>query len=412
MILLSYKIALRYILSKKSHSVLNLISIVAICGIVVTTGAMVCVLSVFNGFSNLIEEKLSSIDPDIKIYPRTGKEIANADSVASALQQKFDEILFALPIIEDNALAIYAEKQMPVRIKAVTPEYEQTCGIADAVKSDGRYLLSDSMGDYAVISVGSALNLGAHPGYTRLLRLYTPRRVGKVNMTNYAGAFRADTLFITGVFQIDEASYDASTMLVPIEVGRRLFDYPTQATAIEITSDGSTSVPNLMAKLKTYLGDDFVVKDRLMQQETSFRMINIEKWISFLLLVFILLIAMFNVVSALSVLIVEKKSAIQSLSNLGASRGMIVGVFAWQTVIIGIIGTAVGVILGVGASLAQQHFGLLKLSGDPNAMIVDAYPVFVQWGDVCAVALMSILVSALSALGVAFIASSRVKAIR
>ncbi|MDE6715727.1 MAG: ABC transporter permease, partial [Muribaculaceae bacterium] len=161
-----------------------------------------------------------------------------------------------------------------------------------------------------------------------------------------------------------------------------------------------------------YLGDDYVVKDRLMQQETSFRMINIEKWISFLLLIFILLIGMFNVVSALSVLIVEKKSAIQSLSNLGARRGMIVSVFAWQTIIIGVIGTFVGVILGVSASLAQQHFGFLKLSGDPNAMIVDAYPVLLQWGDVVAVAIMSVAVCVCAAFGVAFIAASRVKATR
>ena len=370
---------------------------------------MVCVLSVFNGFSTLIEEKLSSIDPDLKIYPSLGKEIANADSVASELQQRFDAIRYALPVIEDNALAVYGEKQMPVSIKAVTQEHEQTCGIAEAVKPDGRYLLTDSFGDYAVISVGAAMSLSAHPGYTRYLRLYTPKRIGKVNPTNYAGAFRSDTVFITGVFQIDEMNYDASTMIVPISVGRHLFDYPTQSTAIEITTNKSVAESELMSKIKSYLGPDYVVKNRLMQQETSFRMINIEKWISFLLLAFILLIAMFNVVSALSVLIVEKKSAIKSLSNLGATRGFIVGVFAWQTVIIGVLGTFIGVVLGIAMSLLQEHYGLLKLSGDTNAMIVDAYPVMVQWMDVVAVGCMSIAVSALSAVCVALIAASRVK---
>lgn len=406
--LLSPKIAIRYIFSKKSHSALNLISVVAICGIVVTTAAMVCVLSVFNGFSELIESKLSAIDPDVKIYPRTGKAIAQADSIAEELQAEFDEIRFALPVIEENALAVYADKQMPVRIKAVPEEYELSCGIAEAVKPNGRYNLTDSFGNYAVISIGTAVGLHAYPGYVNSMELYSPRRQGKVNIANPAGAFMADTLFISGVFQIDEMSYDASTVLVPTEVGRYLFDYPDQATAIELSIDSTASKPETISRIANRLGKDYEVKDRLMQQESSFVMINIEKWISFLLLGFILLIAMFNVISALSVLIVEKKSAIDSLLNLGATNGMIVNVFRWQTVIIGAIGIIAGVALGVTACLIQEHFGIIKLNGDPETMIVDRYPVVVNCADVIAVTIMSITVSALAAIGVGFIASSRI----
>lgn len=405
---LSARIALRNIFSKKSHSAVNLISIVAVCGIVVTTAAIVCVLSVFNGFSRLVEDKLALLDPDVKVSATVGKTISMADSIAGQLM-RLPSVALAMPVVADDALAVYDERQMPVSVKGVPCNYDSMTSLPKLIKEDGTFLLSENGYDYAILSVGVAISFQAHPGYVSTFQLYAPKRVGRINVNVPADAFRADTLFVSGVFQTDQAEYDMTTVYVPIDVARSLFDYTDEATAIEVKVADGYAVDDAMADIAAALGEGYEIKDRLMQQEASFRMINIEKWISFLLLGFILIISAFNIISSISVLIVEKDEAISTLSILGGTKSLITSVFTAQTWIISLAGTLLGMILGVALCLIQEYFGVIKLGSDTSALIIDAYPVEVRFSDLLIVLVLTVAVTAMSALATVAVMRGRLR---
>ncbi len=389
-------IALRYLRSKKSHSAVNIISIVSVCGVAVATAAIVCVLSVFNGFSNLIHSKLSMLDADIAITATVGKTIANGDSVA-AVARGVAGVEMALPVVEDNALAMFFNYQMPVTLKGVPNGYDSLTNIRSTI-IDGKYLLDDGISQYSVIAIGPALSLNVRPDYLKMVSLYTPRRRGNINLANPATALRSDSVFVSGVFQIEQNKYDRSTMFVSIEMARRLFDYTTQATAVELRLAPGANEPAVMAALNDALGEQYVVKNRLMQQAEAFRMVNIEKWVTFLLLGFILVIATFNVIGALSLLIIEKTDSIDTFRNLGASNKLISRIFVMEGWVISLTGTVLGIALGLVLCLLQEHFGLIEMQGNAATLIITAYPVAVQWTDVLVVLALSVAVGALTSL--------------
>ena len=389
-------IALRYLRSKKSHSAVNIISIVSVCGVIVATAAIVCVLSVFNGFSKLIHSKLSMLDADIAITATLGKTIADADSVA-AVARGVAGVEMALPVVEDNALAMFFNYQMPVTLKGVPNGYDSLTNIRSTI-IDGKYLLDDGISQYSVIAIGPALSLNVRPDYLKMVSLYTPRRRGNINLANPATALRSDSVFVSGVFQIEQNKYDRSTMFVSIEMARRLFDYTTQATAVELRLAPGANEPAVMAALTDALGEQYVVKNRLMQQAEAFRMVNIEKWVTFLLLGFILVIATFNVIGALSLLIIEKTDSIDTFRNLGASNKLISRIFVMEGWVISFTGTVLGIALGLLLCLLQEHFGLIEMQGNAATLIITAYPVAVQWTDVLVVLALSVAVGALTSL--------------
>lgn len=389
-------IALRYLRSKKSHSAVNIISIVSVCGVIVATAAIVCVLSVFNGFSKLIHSKLSMLDADIAITATLGKTIADADSVA-AVARGVAGVEMALPVVEDNALAMFFNYQMPVTLKGVPDGYDSLTNIRSTI-IDGKYLLDDGISQYSVIAIGPALSLNVRPDYLKMVSLYTPRRRGNINLANPATALRSDSVFVSGVFQIEQNKYDRSTMFVSIEMARRLFDYTTQATAVELRLAPGANEPAVMAALNDALGEQYVVKNRLMQQAEAFRMVNIEKWVTFLLLGFILVIATFNVIGALSLLIIEKTDSIDTFRNLGASNKLISRIFVMEGWVISLTGTVLGIALGLVLCLLQEHFGLIEMQGNAATLIITAYPVAVQWTDVLVVLALSVAVGALTSL--------------
>ncbi len=389
-------IALRYLRSKKSHSAVNIISIVSVCGVIVATAAIVCVLSVFNGFSKLIHSKLSMLDADIAITATLGKTIADADSVA-AVARGVAGVEMALPVVEDNALAMFFNYQMPVTLKGVPNGYDSLTNIRGTI-IDGKYLLDDGISQYSVIAIGPALSLNVRPDYLKMVSLYTPRRRGNINLANPATALRSDSVFVSGVFQIEQNKYDRNTMFVSIEMARRLFDYTTQATAVELRLAPGANEPAVMAALTDALGEQYVVKNRLMQQAEAFRMVNIEKWVTFLLLGFILVIATFNVIGALSLLIIEKTDSIDTFRNLGASNKLISRIFVMEGWVISFTGTVLGIALGLLLCLLQEHFGLIEMQGNAATLIITAYPVAVQWTDVLVVLALSVAVGALTSL--------------
>ena len=397
---LPLKIAWRYLVAKKGHQAVNIISIVAVCGVVVATAALICVLSVFNGFRGLIMGRLAMLDPQIAITATVGKTVDDADSIISAVEA-LPGVERAVPVIEDQALAIYAQLQMPVRLKGVPDDYN-TMNDMDSVIVDGEWKLRDQVSRYAVAGAGPAIRLMVRPDFLGMVRLYAPQRQGRVNIANPMGAFRQDSLFVSGIFQLQQNSYDADLIYVPLEMARGLFDYDTQATQIEVKLFPGTSESQVMKAIGQALGSGYQVKNRLMQQREAYRLVNIEKWMAFLLLAFILIIATFNVISTLSLLIIEKDSSIATLRALGANDSQISRIFVLQGWLITLVGAITGVIAGLILCLCQQQFGWLRLSGDPANMIISAYPVQVQGTDVlitlalvAAVGLLTSMVTAL-----------------
>ncbi len=397
---LPLKIAWRYLVAKKGHQAVNIISIVAVCGVVVATAALICVLSVFNGFRGLIMGRLAMLDPQIAITATVGKTVDDADSIISAVEA-LPGVERAVPVIEDQALAIYAQLQMPVRLKGVPDDYN-TMNDMDSVIVDGEWKLRDQVSRYAVAGAGPAIRLMVRPDFLGMVRLYAPQRQGRVNIANPMGAFRQDSLFVSGIFQLQQNSYDADLIYVPLEMARGLFDYDTQATQIEVKLFPGASESQVMKAIGQALGSGYQVKNRLMQQREAYRLVNIEKWMAFLLLAFILIIATFNVISTLSLLIIEKDSSIATLRALGANDSQISRIFVLQGWLITLVGAITGVIAGLILCLCQQQFGWLRLSGDPANMIISAYPVQVQGTDVlitlalvAAVGLLTSMVTAL-----------------
>ena len=397
---LPLKIAWRYLVSKKGHQAVNIISIVAVCGVVVATAALICVLSVFNGFRGLIMGRLAMLDPQVAITATVGKAINDADSVITAVSA-VPGVERTVPVVEDQALAIYAQMQMPVRLKGVPDDYN-TMNLMDSVIVDGEWRLHDQVSSYGVLGAGPAVRLMVRPEFLGMVRLYAPQRQGHVNIANPMGAFRADSLFVSGIFQLQQNSYDANLIYVPLDMARELFDYDTQATQIEVKLAPGASEQQVMRGISQTLGGSYQVKNRLMQQLEAYRLVNIEKWMAFLLLAFILVIATFNVISTLSLLIIEKDDSIATLRALGAHDSLISRIFVLQGWLITLVGAITGVVIGLILCLCQQQFGLLRLSGDPANMIVSAYPVEVQWMDVlitlalvAAVGLLTSMVTAL-----------------
>lgn len=380
---LSLNIALRYLRAKKGHTAVNIISIISVLGVVVTTAALICVLSVFNGFHDLIKDKLSNVDPDIAITATLGKTIADADSVAK-VASAIPGVAKVMPVVEDNALAIFADFSMPLRLKGVPKNYNELTGI-DSVVVEGDFLLDDGVSRYAVMGVGPAVNLNARPGSLRMLQLYAPQRRGQVDLNDPMNAFTEDSVFVSGVFMVQQKNYDNDMVFVPIDLARELFDYTTEATQVEVKLAPGTSEADVMEQLEAQLGASYTVKNRIMQQDASFRLVNMEKWITFLLLAFILVIATFNVISTLSLLIIEKDESIRTFRSLGATDKQITRIFVTEGWLIALVGAVIGVAVGLVLCLCQQQFGWLKLSASADAVIVQSYPVSVVWTDVVVV---------------------------
>lgn len=398
---LPLRIAWRYLVSKKGHQAVNIISIVAVCGVVVATAALICVLSVFNGFRGLIMGKLAMLDPQVAITATVGKAVPDADSVIDVVTA-IPGVERAIPVIEDQALAIYAQMQMPVRLKGVPDDYNTMNGM-DSIIVDGQWKMRDQVSRFAVVGAGPAVRLMVRPEFLGMVRLYAPQRQGRVNVANPMGAFRQDSVFVSGIFQLQQNSYDADLIYVPLDMARELFDYETEATQIEVKLAPGTREQQVMDGISHALGGAYQVNNRLMQQREAYRLVNIEKWMAFLLLAFILVIATFNVISTLSLLIIEKDDSIATLRALGANDRQISRIFVLQGWLITLTGAVAGVVIGLILCLCQQQFGWLRLSGDPANMIISAYPVEVQWTDVlvtlalvAAVGLLTSMVTALT----------------
>lgn len=384
--MLALNIARRYLLSRKSHSAVNIICGVAIGGVSVAIMAIVVVLSVFNGFASLAEKQMGLFDADLRVEPAAGKTIAGADSLAARVAA-MPQVAAAVPVIDERALAVSPSAQMPVRLKGVGAAFADVTDM-DSIIVDGAYAV-DSVYGYgpAHLSVGVAGYMGLSPRVGNIVGVYVPRRVGRINPANPATAFRGDSLAVRSVWQTQRPDYDGDRIIVPLATARRLLDYENgEASAVEIRLAAGADPDAEAARLSAALGDSVRVLTRARQNADSFRMIAVEKWLTFLLLVCILAVASFNIVSTLSLLVIEKRDNMATLRALGASRAMTRRVFMWQGALIALCGGLLGSLLGVALSLGQQHFGWVRLNADADALTIQVYPVEVHASDLFVVA--------------------------
>ena len=378
-----FYIARRYLFSKKSHNAINIISMVSVCGVVVATIALVCALSVYNGFNDLVSTLFSSFDPELKITPRTGKVFDPQDSQIEKVK-KLPSIDVWCEVLEDNALVRYDNRQVVAVVKGVDKSFEQLASI-DSVLVDGNFILQDDVVDYAIPGIGMASALGVNAGYLSPMEFYAPKRDEKVNLSNPATSFQVSYAYAGAVFCINQQVYDENYILVPISLTRELFKYETEVSSIEIKLHPSSNFSSDKDEITSILGKDFIVQDRFEQQEASYKMMQIEKWMTFLILSFILAIALFNVVGSLSMLMIEKQEDVKTLRNMGASDSLISRIFLFEGWLIAGFGALIGILIGIILCLIQQEFGLLKLGQTTGAFIVDAYPVRVALSDVITV---------------------------
>ena len=392
---LQLRIALRYLFAPKSHTAVNVITMISMAGIAVAATAMICVLSVFNGFHDLAGSRLSAVDPDIRLTLRAGGMIADGDSVVNALEG-LEGIAAMRQTIEQRALASdHGMTQQPVMVRGVEMPYSDVSAIESTVIDGVMADSDDTPVPYALLSVGTALSTGARPSADQTFMLTVPRRLGRINPAFPMAAFLTDTLMVTGVYQTDQPEYDEAMVYIPISSARRLFDYPTEASSIDIALLPGYEASDVASAIENRLGPTYLAADRLRQQAYAFRMIQIEKWITFLILLFVLVMASFNILSTMSMLIIEKEESLSILRAMGASPGMIRSIFLWEGMMVAFTGGAIGLLLGIVLSLLQQHFGLIALSGDPSHLSITYYP--------CRLALSDILVTAVAIAIIGFI---------
>lgn len=389
--LLSLKIAIRYLFSKKSHTAINAVSIVSVCGVAIATMAMICTLSVYNGFEEIISSLYSEIDPHLEVRAKAGKTLDTTASEVKLLTE-IQGVEAVTPVVEDNALAIYGNKQQPVVIKGVPANYSSVNNIDDAL-IDGETMFADSI-PYAVIGVGISNTLMVAPHFLSPIYLYAPKRKAKVNLINPSTSFNTRQVYCSGVFSISQSESDNKFVYVPIDVAKQLFDYTTEATLLEIKVADERNVGSIKKEAQKILSEEYVVKDRIEQKSEAFSMMAIEKWITFFMLLFVLIISAFNIIASVSMLIIDKKENIKTLHNLGGKESFITKIFFNQGVLISFIGAVIGVLLGLFLSLMQQHFGILKMGAN---FIVEYYPVKVIWSDVLLVMTVVVAIGVLIA---------------
>ena len=379
-------IAWRYLFSKKGHNAINIVSGVSAAAVGVVAAAMVCVLSVMNGFGALVEQMFSAFDPEIRITAVAGKSFRlDTLPVQHALALPF--VRAASEVVEETALVRYKDHQQPARVMGVDTVFQQITHIESIIK-DGYFSVYDGAFERCVMGHGLASQIGVNAHFVGAVHLYAPKRLERVNMLRPDESFLHETAFMAGTFAVNQTTYDDQVLLVSLPLARRLFQYDTltvTALELQLVSDSRLSGRQMKAQLRERLGEGYIVADRYEQQADFFRILKIEKLLTALLLAFILLIACFNVIGSLSMLIIDKQEDIRILRHLGATPETIRRTFLCEGWLITTLGALVGLLIGLAVCLLQQHYGLLKL-GSGTDYVISAYPVLVQAGDVLAVA--------------------------
>ena len=382
-----FYIARRYLFSKKKHNAINIISGISVCGVALATLALVCTLSVFNGFQDMVASFFTAFDPQLKITVREGKVFDAQDKRIRAVCA-LPEVEVFTETLEENAMVQYKDRQAMVVLKGVEDNFEELTAIDSILYGAGEFLLHDSIVNYGVMGVELVATLGTGLEFVDPLQVYLPKRNAKVNMANPGASFNRDYLYSPGVvFVVNQQEYDGKYILTSLDFLRELLDLKLKP---------NVNISSVQSKIENILGDDFVVQNRYQQQADVFRIMEIEKLISYLFLTFILMIACFNVIGSLSMLILDKKDDVVTLRSLGASDKLISRIFLFEGRLISLFGAISGIVLGLILCFIQQKFGIISLGGGGGTFVVDAYPVSVHAWDIVLIFITVLAVGFLS----------------
>ena len=391
-----FYIARRYLFSKKSTNAINVISGISVVGVAVATMALVVTLSVFNGFHDMVASLFTQLDPQLKVTPVEGKTVAADDSLLTRIRQ-LPQVDVATEVMEDQALAVYGERQAMIMLKGVEDNFDKLTHIREVLEGDGEYALHAADMNYGIPGMGVAYQLGMGYTYERPLKVYAPRREGQLNMANLQEGFVEDELYSPGVlFSIKQGKYDKRYIITSIAFTRQLFDQQGMLSSLELRLKPGSDFEKVKAEMKTIAGDRFEVRDRYEQQNDTFRIMKIEKLMAYIFLTFILVIACFNIIGSISMLMIDKKNDVVTLRNLGASDRQIVHIFLFEGRMISSMGAVIGILIGLLLCWLQQEYGIVRLGKSEGSFIVDAYPVSVHPWDIVLVFLTVIAVGFLS----------------
>jgi len=390
---LSLYIARRYLFAKKSRNAINIISGISVVGVAVGTMALIVVLSVFNGFDELIKSLYSSFDPELKITPVTGKTF-NPDSYEFQLVRKHPGVLALSETLEENALLKYGDRQYIATIKGVDDHFTDVTGI-DTMIVDGAFNLHLHGGMSAVVGEGIAYYLGIGLNFVNPVNIYTIRKSAELSM-NPEEAIRRKFIFPAGIFSIEQ-EHNSKYLFVPLEFARDLLGTEKDVTALELKLDPSFDPRLVQAEIRSIIGDSYQVRNRNEQNELFYRIMRSEKWAIFFILTFILIVASFNILGSLTMLILDKKEDILTLRNLGASNILIRKIFLLEGWMISIFGAILGLVIGSGIAWIQSKYGLIKLTGS-GSFIIDAYPVVLKIADIFKVFVTVLIIGFLAVL--------------
>ena len=371
-------IARRYLVSKKTHNIINIISVISIAGVMICTTALIIVLSVFSGFERLVISLFNAFNPDVSITLKEGKTF-DSNMLPEDKMRKIPGVLYLAEVIEENALIKYKDKQYIATIKGVGEDYAKMCGL-DTMMSEGKFILQDGDRNFAVMGYGVAYYLGANlEDYVNPISIYVPRRNASFS-GGFSDAFNNEVIFPSGFFSVQQ-DFDIKYVILPLRFVKKLLEYDKQITGLEIGITKGADVERIQEQLTKLTGDKFNVKNRYQQQALLYKIMKSEKWAIFLILTFILIIATFNVIGSLSMLILDKKRDIAILQCLGASQSKVMRIFMTEGFLVSFIGAAGGLILGGVTCLLQQKFGFVKLGSANSTFVVSAYPVHIQVQD-------------------------------
>ncbi len=375
-------VARRYLFARKRHLTTGIISVISVCGVALATAALIVTLSVFNGFRDMVASFFTALDPELKVTPAEGKTIAADDPLLAKLKAQ-DFIQVYTETLQDQALIVGNERQWVVNIKGVSDSFAQQADLDAILYGDGEFCLHADVLEYGVMGIRLASALGLGSNYEGGLPIYAPRRGERVNMGNPMQSFNSDELYSPGVvFNTNQAQYDATYILTSLSFARRLFDQQGRLSAVELKLKPGTSLRSAKTTIRQLLGQRFLVQDRYEQQADTFRIMQIEKFIAYLFLSFILLVASFNIISSLSMLMIEKQENVATLRALGANDSQIRQIFLFEGWLISGIGALLGIVGGLALCWAQIRFGFVKLGASEGSFVVDAYPVSIQPSDV------------------------------
>ena len=375
-------IARRYLFSKKSTHVINVISSISVIGVAVATMALVIVLSVFNGFHDLVASLFTSFDPQLKVVPVEGKTAPSDDPILTQIRL-LPEVDVATETVEDQALAIYQGKQAMVKIKGVEDNFSELSHITDILYGDGTYSLHAANLEYGILGIRLAQTMGIGAQWDGYLKICAPKKEGQLDLSNPGEGFVADSLNSPGVlFSVRQSKYDKNYIVTSIAFARNLFGQQGMLSDLEIRLKEGSDLNAVKAEMQKIAGTKYKVLDRFEQQEDTFKIMSIEKLMAYIFLTFILVVACFNIIGSLSMLIIDKKNDVVTLRNLGANDKQITRVFLFEGRMIAVIGAVIGIGLGLLLCLLQQQYGFVRLGESEGSFIVDAYPVSVHYTDV------------------------------